>query len=89
MALAENSALHGPRHETSFETESSVLSRSHYLSNRVYYAPHQKLSSSERECVQAQLTGISAGAVPARNTMVNYTFWLSAQRARFWGKIQP
>ncbi len=58
------------------------------LSNRVYYAPDQKISSTERECVRVQLTGISGGAAPARNTVVNYTFWLTADRGRFWAKIQ-
>jgi len=62
------------------------FSRDDRLTNRVYYAPAQKLDTAERACVRQRLTGLSAGAAPERNAVISYTFWLSPKRTRFWAQ---
>lgn len=71
------------------ELSASVrFSRDDGRSDRVYFAPAQVLTDAERGCVRERLTGLSAGAVPERHSIVSFTFWLGAQRTRFWAKLQ-
>jgi hypothetical protein len=58
------------------------------VSSKIYWAPDQKLSASERACATERLTGLAAGAPPERATVVSYTLWLHADVGRFWAKQQ-
>ena len=46
------------------------------LSHRTYLSPDEPLSPEERHCIVHALTGVSAGAGPARGTVVEYRFRL-------------
>ena len=46
------------------------------LSRRTYLSPDEPLSPEERKCVNKGLVGVSAGAGPSHNTIVEYRFRL-------------
>ncbi len=46
------------------------------LSRRTYLSPDEPLSPDERRCINKGLVGMSAGAGPAHNTIVEYRFRL-------------
>jgi hypothetical protein len=47
-------------------------------SRRTYLSPDEPLATDERRCIAKALTGVSAGAAPAKNSIVEYRFRLRA-----------
>ena len=45
-------------------------------SRRTYLSPDEPLAPDERRCISKALTGVSAGAAPAKNSIVEYRFRL-------------
>jgi serine/threonine-protein kinase len=55
-----------------------LFAKDEALSRRVYLSPDEPLSPEERRCINHGLVGMSAGAAPSHNTIVEYRFRLRA-----------
>ena len=53
-----------------------LFAKEEALSRRTYLSPDEPLSPDERRCINHGLVGVSAGAAPAHNTIVEYRFRL-------------
>ena len=59
------------------------------LSRRVYFGAVQQLHAPERSCMEEKLIGLSAGAAPARPSIVTYSFHLSPAGDHVKARLQP
>ena len=57
-------------------------------SDRIYFTADHGLPPDERRCLDQQLLGISAGAAPARNTMVTYSLWFTSAGGRHSARVR-
>ncbi len=53
-----------------------LFAKDEALSRRTYLSPDEPLSADERRCINHGLVGVSAGAPPTHNTIVEYRFRL-------------
>jgi hypothetical protein len=53
-----------------------LFAKDEALSRRTYLSPDEPLSAEERRCINHALVGVSAGAGPTHNTIVEYRFRL-------------
>jgi hypothetical protein len=53
-----------------------LFAKGEALSRKTYLAPDEPLSMNERRCIQHELIGVSAGAPPTKNSIVEYRFRL-------------
>ena len=53
-----------------------LFAKDEALSRRTYLSPDEPLQPDERRCVNHALVGVSAGAAPSHNTIVEYRFRL-------------
>ena len=59
------------------------------LSRRVYFGAVQQLHAPERHCMEEVLIGLSAGAAPARPSIVTYSFHLSPAGDHVKARLKP
>jgi hypothetical protein len=59
------------------------------LSRRVYFGAVQQLHAPERHCMEEALIGLSAGAAPARPSIVTYSFHLSPAGDHVKARLKP
>ena len=53
-----------------------LFAKEEALARRTYLSPDEPLSPDERRCINHRLVGVSAGAAPSHNTIVEYRFRL-------------